>query len=116
MQKLPNNAKAILGAVTLALLSFAAAKAGAPGLQQYRRGSAYLRSSALHGHTALIRPPVTTFKAALVKNRRPANSLFAYNPIAPFLYRLHFAGTASASARSLSGQLRRCSASPRAPP
>lgn len=116
MQKLPNNAKAVLGAVTLALLSFASAKAGVLGLQPQRPGNTSLRSSALHGHAALTRLPVTAFKAGLVKNRRPANNLVAYNAIAPFLPRLDFAGAASAAAPSVSRQSRRCSASPRAPP
>jgi len=116
MQKLPNNAKAVLGAVTLALLSFASAKAGALGLQPQQTGNTSLRSSALHGHVALTRLPVPAFKAGLVENSRPANHSVACNAIAPLLHRLDFAGAASATAPSASGQSRRGSASPRAPP
>jgi len=116
MQKLPTNAKTILGAVTLALLSFAEAKAGALGSQQQRLGNASLRSSALHGHTALTRLPVTAFKAGLVQNRRTASNLIAYNGIASFSHRLSFARPASTTVLSAPGQPRRCPASTRAPP
>lgn len=116
MQKLPNNAKAILGAVTLALFSFAGVKAGTFGLQQQRLDGASLRSPELRVHTALSRVPVTAIKVGLVKNRRPLNILAAHNGITSFSHRLCFAGVASATAPSVSGQSQRCTASPRAPP
>jgi len=116
MQKLPKNAKAILGVVALALFSFAEAKAGVLALQQQRLDSVSLRASALHGHSALSRLPVTAFKVGLVKNRRPANSLVAVSGITSFSHRLGFAGAASDIARSAGGHSLLCSASPRAPP
>jgi hypothetical protein len=115
MQKLPKNAKAILGAVTLALFSFAGAKAGALVLQQHL-ANASLQSSTLHGHPALSRLPVTAFKVGLVKNRHAANNLVAAGCIASFSHRLGFAGATSCSTRSNNGPVLRCCASPRAPP
>jgi hypothetical protein len=115
MQSLPKNATAILGGLTLALLSFAGTKTGV-GQQQPRFNDASLRSSELRGHAALSRVPVTAFKVALVKNRRPANSLIAYTGIVTFSHRLRFAEAVSSSVRSTSGQSRRYTTSPRAPP
>jgi hypothetical protein len=116
MQKLPNNAKAILGAVTLALFGFAGAKAGALVLQQQNLDHAALRSAALHGHAALSRLPVPAFKAGLVKNRRPANHIVAASSTTSFSNPLSFAGAAFDAVRSASALSLRCSASPRAPP
>jgi hypothetical protein len=115
MQRPPKNATAILGGLTLALLSFAGTKTGVVQ-QQPHFNDASLRSSQLRGHAALSRVPVTAFKVARVKNRRSANNFIAYSGIVTFSHRLRFAEAVSSPVRSASGQSRRYSASPRAPP
>jgi len=113
MQSLPKNATAILGGLTLALLSFAGTKTGA--LQQPDNHTSLL-SSKLRGHAALSRLPLTASKVALVKSRRPANSLAAPTATVSFSPQLRYAEAASTAVRSPSGQSRRFTASPRAPP
>jgi hypothetical protein len=116
MRKRLKKSKAILGAVALALLGFAGAKASALGLQQQRLGNASLRSSDLRGHAALSHLPVTAVTVGLTKNRRPASNSIGSNWTTSFSHRLRFAESASITAPSASGQSRHRSASPRAPP
>jgi len=116
MRKRSKKSKAILGAVALALLSFAGAKAGALGLHQQRLGNTSLRSSALHRCAALTHLPVTAFKVGLLKNRRLASNSIASNWTTSFSHQLSFAGAASTTLASAAGQPRRYTTSPRAPP
>ena len=116
MQKLPKNAKAILGAVTLALFSFAGARAGVLVLPQQHLDNASVRSSGARGHAALTRLPATAFRVALAKNRHAANNFAADSGITLSLHRLSFAGTAIRNVASTTGKSHRCSTSPRAPP
>jgi hypothetical protein len=115
MRKRSKKSKAILGAVALALLGFAEAKAGVV-LQRQRLADASLRSSELRGRAALSRLPVTALTVGLAKKRRPANNSIAYSWIVSFSHGLRFAEAVSSPVRPACGQSRRYTTSPRAPP